>query len=60
MKIKFFYYLEKNIKNPYEIEHILSDHYPWFRVEFRDPDDFKYWRKYLKNLQSISKKNSFC
>ena len=48
-------YIEKNIKNPYEIEHILSDHYPWFRVEFRDPDDFKYWRNNIGALLLLRK-----
>lgn len=48
-------YMERNIKNPYEIEHILADHYSWFRVEFRDQEDFKYWRNNIGALLLLRK-----
>ena len=34
-------YMETKTKNPYEIEHIISDHFEWFTDEYSDPDDFR-------------------
>ena len=34
-------YMETKTKNPYEIEHIISDHFEWFTDEYSDPVDFR-------------------
>lgn len=36
-------YMNMKTKNPFEIEHIISDHYEWFSDEYSNPDDFKIW-----------------
>ncbi len=33
-------YMNTNTKNPFEIEHIITDHYEWFTSEYADQDDF--------------------
>lgn len=33
-------YMETRTKNPFEIEHIISDHYEWFTDEYSDREDF--------------------
>ena len=47
-------YIKKD-KNPYEIEHILSDHYEWFRIDFRDQMDFENWRDNIGALLLLRK-----
>ena len=42
-------------KNPYEIEHILSDHYEWFTNEFTGPEDFNQWRNHIGALLLLRK-----
>ncbi len=37
-------YMDTNTKNPYEVEHIITDHFEWFTEEYNDSEDFKRWR----------------
>ncbi len=34
-------YMNTHTKNPFEIEHIITDHYEWFTNEYVDQDDFR-------------------
>lgn len=42
-------------KNPFEIEHIITDHYEWFTAEYSDQDDFKRWRNSIGALLLLHK-----
>ena len=42
-------------KNPFEIEHIITDHYEWFTNEYTDQDDFKRWRNSIGALLLLHK-----
>lgn len=48
-------YMNMKTKNPFEIEHIISDHYEWFRDEYSNPDDFKIWRNRIGALLLLHK-----
>ncbi len=48
-------YVDMNCKNPYEIEHIITDHYEWFTTEYTDQEDFKRWRNKLGGLLLLHK-----
>lgn len=37
-------YINTQTKNPFEIEHIITDHYEWFTDEYTDQEDFRRWR----------------
>ena len=37
-------YMNTQTKNPFEIEHIITDHYELFTKEYGDQEDFKRWR----------------
>lgn len=37
-------YIDTETRNPFEIEHIISDHYEWFTDEYQDQEDFRIWR----------------
>ena len=37
-------YMNTQTKNPFEIEHIITDHYEWFTSEYVDQEDFRRWR----------------
>lgn len=41
---KYCEYMDTKTKNPFEIEHIISDHYEWFTDEYADQEEFKRWR----------------
>ena len=42
-------------KNPFEIEHIISDHFEWFTNEFTDQNDFNQWRNSVGALLLLHK-----
>lgn len=48
-------YMDTNTKNPFEIEHIISDHYEWYTEEYNDPEDFKWWRNNIGALLLLNK-----
>lgn len=48
-------YMVSNSKNPFEIEHIITDHYEWFKEEYTDADDFKRWRNNIGALLLLRK-----
>ena len=48
-------YINTNTKNPYEVEHILSDHYEWFTDEYVDQEEFKRWRNDIGALLLLHK-----
>lgn len=48
-------YMNTQTKNPFEIEHIISDHYEWFTNEYADQDDFKRWRNSIGALLLLHK-----
>lgn len=48
-------YVDTNGKNPYEVEHIITDHYEWFTTEYADQEDFKRWRNKLGGLLLLHK-----
>lgn len=52
---KYVEYMKKDDKNPFEIEHIITDHYEWFRKEYNDQDDFNYWRNRIGALLLLRK-----
>ena len=48
-------YMNIKTKNPFEIEHILPDHYEWFTEEYSDQEDFKRWRNNIGGLLLLHK-----
>lgn len=48
-------YMNTKTKNPFEIEHIISDHYDWFTSEYADNEDFKRWRNNIGALLLLHK-----
>ena len=42
-------------KNPFEIEHIITDHYEWFTSEYADQEDFRRWRNSIGALLLLHK-----
>ena len=48
-------YMNTNTKNPFEIEHVLPDHYEWFTEEYADQEDFKRWRNNIGGLLLLHK-----
>lgn len=48
-------YMNTQTKNPFEIEHIITDHYEWFTSEYTDQDDFKRWRNSVGALLLLHK-----
>ena len=42
-------------KNPYEIEHIICNHFAWFSSEFSDETDFDNWRNSIGALLLLRK-----
>ena len=47
VKSNYIDYVDTNTKNPFEVEHIITDHYEWFTNEYTDQNDFKTWRNKL-------------
>lgn len=48
-------YMNIKTKNPFEIEHIITDHYEWFTDEYTDQVDFKRWRNNIGALLLLHK-----
>jgi hypothetical protein len=48
-------YMNIQTKNPFEIEHIIADHYEWFASEYADNEDFKRWRNNIGALLLLHK-----
>lgn len=48
-------YMNTKTKNPFEIEHIISDHYDRFTDEYTDQEDFKRWRNSIGSLLLLHK-----
>ncbi len=48
-------YMNTETKNPFEIEHIITDHFEWFTNEYRDQDEFKNWRNNIGALLLLHK-----
>lgn len=49
-------YVYSSGKNPYEVEHIISNHYENFTSEYADPADFSRWRNSIGALLLMRKK----
>lgn len=43
------------VKNPFEVEHIVCDHFEWFTDEYIDHEDFRRWRNSLGALLLLHK-----
>lgn len=48
-------YMNTKTKNPFEIEHIITDHYEWFTDEYADQEEFKRWRNNFGALLLLHK-----
>lgn len=48
-------YMNTQTKNPFEIEHIITDHYEWFISEYSDQEEFKRWRNSFGALLLLHK-----
>ncbi len=48
-------YMNVQTKNPFEIEHIITDHYEWFTDEYSDQEDFRRWRNNIGALLLLHK-----
>lgn len=48
-------YMNSKTKNPFEIEHILPDHFEWYVEEYSDQEDFKRWRNNIGGLLLLHK-----
>ena len=48
-------YINHRAKNPYEIEHIICDHYEEFMDEFADKEEFIRWRNDIGGLLLLHK-----
>ena len=52
---KYCEYMNTQTKNPFEIEHIIADHYEWFTSEYVDQEDFRRWRNSIGGLLLLHK-----
>ena len=43
-------YVDREIKNPYDIEHIICDHHDWFAAEYPDKNTFDLYRNKFGGL----------
>lgn len=48
-------YMNVQTKNPFEIEHIITDHYEWFTDEYNDQEEFRRWRNSFGALLLLHK-----
>lgn len=48
-------YMNTKTKNPFEIEHIISNHHEWFLEEYTDISDFDRWRNNIGALLLLHK-----
>lgn len=51
----YFNYMNTQTKNPFEIEHIITDHYEWFTSEYSDQEEFRRWRNSFGALLLLHK-----
>lgn len=51
----FCNYMNTQTKNPFEIEHIITDHYEWFTDEYADQEEFRRWRNSFGALLLLHK-----
>ena len=49
------HYMDKATRNPFEIEHIVCDHFEWFESEYADQEDFRRWRNNIGDLLLLRK-----
>ena len=52
---KYVDYMNNETKNPYEIEHITTNHFEWFKDIYSDPDEFKRYRDNIGDLLLLHK-----
>ena len=52
---KYEEYMAIRTKNPFEIEHIITDHYDWYKSEYADETEFRRWRNNIGNLLLLHK-----
>lgn len=48
-------YMNTQTKNPFEIEHIITDHYEWFTDEYAEQEEFRRWRNSFGALLLLHK-----
>lgn len=48
-------YMNTQTKNPFEIEHIITDHYEWFTSEYADQEEFRRWKNSFGALLLLHK-----
>lgn len=48
-------YMNIQTKNPFEIEHIITDHFEWFTDEYADQEEFRRWRNSIGALLLLHK-----
>lgn len=48
-------YIDMDTKNPFEIEHIITDHYERFANDYTDQEDFRRWRNNIGGLLLLHK-----
>ncbi|ADG72514.1 DUF262 domain-containing protein [Brachyspira murdochii] len=48
-------YMNNETKNPYEIEHIISNHYEWFKNEYSSKEEFENYRNKIGALLLLPK-----
>lgn len=48
-------YINVQTRNPFEVEHIIADHYEWFTDEYVDQEDFRRWRNSIGALLLLHK-----
>lgn len=46
----FAEYVNRNVKNPYDMEHICANHYSRYTDEFASAGDFQHWRNHVAGL----------
>lgn len=51
----YAHYMNKATRNPFEIEHIICDHFEWFEQEYTDQEDFRRWRNNIGGLLLLHK-----
>lgn len=48
-------YVNTQVKNPYEVEHIITDHFEYYTDEYSNQEEFDQWRNKLGNLLLLRK-----
>ena len=48
-------YMDTKTKNPFEIEHIITNHFEWFTNEYADQEEFRRWRNSFGALLLLHK-----